>query len=210
MLYFRCSYREEKQCKALKQVQQVTFDDAPQFSVTYEHAHTCNVEPVLASHAGVILAEVEAPAASAGVLRFGFSGGGHHHCDERMQEEKQQCPQSVPPISSFLMGSMYSWNTQLHEQNPAFSPEISPLDAAPSSSFPIIPSLPSPPSTDDGDGVFSMWEWDSFRYCLDDPFHQDDHVQFPGNNLGTLVSWETHGCSLARILTSNEPKESIL
>ncbi|KAL6652633.1 hypothetical protein ACP70R_011558 [Stipagrostis hirtigluma subsp. patula] len=190
-LYFRCSYREDKNCMAAKQVQQENFDDPPLFMVTYEHEHTCDAVPVV----DAVIVEAEPPAPSDGLVLKFSSCSGSHHGDVRMQQEWLP----MPPSPFFMMNSDSS-NGRLHDQQPAFTSDIPPL--APSSFF--VDGLVAPPSTDDEGGMLSTWEWDLFRYCMDDHLHVGDHPQFPVNSPGNLFSWEVDGCSVAHALTGVE------
>ncbi|KAL6845885.1 hypothetical protein ACP4OV_024460 [Aristida adscensionis] len=211
-LYYRCSYFEERKCPALKKVQQSNFDDPPLFAVIYEHEHTCGAVPVPAPDVDDMVAEAERPAGSDGmvVLRFGSSsssssssggGGGYGDAHTRMQQEwRQQYSQPQPPLprSMFLMTSFDSSSGHLHEQQPAAFPfDLPPAVASWLSSFPVTETSPAPPAVDDEGGMFSTWEWDSFRHSVDDQLQFGDHAQLPGHNSGSFVSWETNECSLA-------------
>ncbi|KAL6883603.1 hypothetical protein ACP4OV_011017 [Aristida adscensionis] len=216
-LYFRCSYHEGRKCKALKQVQQETFDDPPLFSVTYKHDHTCDVAPVPAPDVGAIAAELGPPAASHGglVLRFSSSSDDSCHRDAPMQQEWEQYHhQPVPLSSSFLMTSSCSWNAQWQDHQPAFpSDDGMPAFTASwsSSSFPITESLPMiiPPWTDDEGGMMSMLERDSFDYYLGDHHlhRNNNHVEFQGESSGSSALRETGNCAIAHILPGIEAEE---
>ncbi|KAL6845881.1 hypothetical protein ACP4OV_024456 [Aristida adscensionis] len=200
-LYFRCSYRDDKNCMASKQVQQENCSDPPLFMVTYEHEHTCGAVPLPASDVDDFVDDDEPPAASDGwLLRFGSSGGSRCR-DAWMQHERPQHHLQPVPPSPFLMMNFdsYSSSCQLRDRNPVFLADIPPAAAAswPSpSSFSIVDdaSAPPPSSTDDEGGMFSAWGWDSSRYCL------DDHLEFRDNSSCSLFSWEVDGCSLGHAL----------
>ncbi|KAF3327358.1 WRKY transcription factor 55 [Carex littledalei] len=48
--YFRCTYRDDENCVATKQVQQKDFTDPPVYEVTYKNSHSCNLTPMSAAN----------------------------------------------------------------------------------------------------------------------------------------------------------------
>lgn len=45
--YFRCTYRDDRNCAATKQVQQKDFTDPPVYEVTYKNSHSCTSTPMV-------------------------------------------------------------------------------------------------------------------------------------------------------------------
>ncbi|KAL5221796.1 hypothetical protein ABZP36_026509 [Zizania latifolia] len=172
-LYYRCSYREDRQCLASKLVQQENDDDPPMFKVTYTYEHTCNTTPVPTPDV-----VAEPPATSAGdayLLRFGSAGG--HGDPEQMDQRERQQHRPAARGRPFMMLSFDS-NSHLHEQ-PAFPSDQLPAAASPPFTADALP--PPPPSTMDGGGDL-LSTWDSFRYGLDDDHAQiGSHVYLPDN-----------------------------
>ncbi|XP_066315278.1 probable WRKY transcription factor 70 [Miscanthus floridulus] len=168
-LYFRCSYREDRQCLASKLLQQKNGDDPPLYEVTYTYEHTCGAPPV--SFPDIV---AEPPAAREGlVLRFDSPGG--HGGDARMQQNGH-CQQSTSR-SPFMMLSFGS-SSQTHDHQPAVF--RSDLDAAGSPSFPTEGLPAPPPANGDGGGMFSTLN--SFAYDFDNQMHFGDHTYLPHNN----------------------------
>ncbi|KAI5003413.1 hypothetical protein ZWY2020_030573 [Hordeum vulgare] len=171
-LYYRCSYREDKQCLASKLVQQENHEDPPLFKVTYTYEHTCNSAPVPTPD---VVAELPAPATGDALfLRFDSTGAGHR--DAHRIEQERHYQQSAAPGSGWpSMMLSFDSNSQQHEQC-TFPSELPP---AASSSF-STEGLPAPPSTTDGGGDgFSTW--DSLRYGLNDHVHFGDHPYLPNS-----------------------------
>lgn len=48
--YFRCTYRDDENCAATKQVQQKDFTDPPVYEVIYKNSHSCNLTPLSAAN----------------------------------------------------------------------------------------------------------------------------------------------------------------
>ncbi|KAE8790215.1 hypothetical protein D1007_35553 [Hordeum vulgare] len=171
-LYYRCSYREDKQCLASKLVQQENHEDPPLFKVTYTYEHTCNSAPVPTPD---VVAELPAPATGDALfLRFDSTGAGHRDAHRIEQERHYQQP-AAPGSGWPSMMLSFDSNSQQHEQC-TFPSELPP---AASSSF-STEGLPAPPSTTDGGGDgFSTW--DSLRYGLNDHVHFGDHPYLPNS-----------------------------
>ena len=168
-LYFRCSYREDRQCLASKLLQQKNGDDPPLYEVTYTYEHTCGAPPV--SFPDIV---AEPPAAREGlVLRFDSPGG--HGGDARMKQNGH-CQQSTSR-SPFMMLSFGS-SSQTHDHQPAVF--RSDLDAAGSPSFPTEGLPAPPPANGDGGDMFSTLN--SFAYDFDNQMHFGDHTYLPHNN----------------------------
>uniref|UniRef100_J3L5A8 WRKY domain-containing protein n=1 Tax=Oryza brachyantha TaxID=4533 RepID=J3L5A8_ORYBR len=176
-LYYRCSYREDKQCLASKLVQQENDDDPPLYKVTYTYEHTCNTTPVPTPD---VVAEQPAPApGDAYLLRFGSS-----------QVDREQQQQRGAARRPFMMLSFDSSSHRLHhEQPPAFPPNHQlPAAASSSPSFTaeaLPPPAPPPTAMHDVDGGDLFSTWDSFRYGLDDGHgHLGSHVYLPDDCSG--------------------------
>ena len=175
-LYYRCSYREDKQCLAAKLVQQENHDDPPLFRVTYTYEHTCNAAPVPTPD---VVAELPAPSGDSLFLRFdstAASNGDIH----RMEQEQQYLPPVAPGWPSLMLS--FDSGSQPQTRHAAFPSEMPPL---PSSSRPFAtdgmlraPPLPSMTTDGGGDG-FSTW--DSPRYGLNDHVHFGDNGYLPDN-----------------------------
>uniref|UniRef100_A0A0D9V778 WRKY domain-containing protein n=1 Tax=Leersia perrieri TaxID=77586 RepID=A0A0D9V778_9ORYZ len=166
-LYYRCSYREDRQCLASKLVQQENDDDPPLYKVTYTYEHTCNTTPVPTPD---VVAEQPAPVAAGDtyLLRFGSSSNDGGVALQNERERHQHTAASRKPFMMLSFDS--SSHHQLHEQKQnGFSPDqLPPVAASPSPSF-TAEALPPPATTmamNDGGDLFSTW--DSFRYGLDD------------------------------------------
>ncbi|KAL5228453.1 hypothetical protein ABZP36_016718 [Zizania latifolia] len=179
-LYYRCSYRDDRQCLASKLVQQENDDDPPTFKVTYTYEHTCNSMPVPTPD---VVAEPPATG-DAYLLRFG-SAAGHGDTQQMDQRERQQHHTAVR--RPFVMLSFDS-NRNLHEQ-PAFpsdQPAAAAAAASPSFTPPprALPPPPPPSTMNGGDDLFSTW--DPFRYGLNDDHAQiGGHIYLPDNcNVG--------------------------
>ncbi|KAL6614257.1 hypothetical protein ACP70R_036527 [Stipagrostis hirtigluma subsp. patula] len=158
-LYYRCSYRGDKQCLASKMVQQENEEDPPLFTVTYTYEHTCGQAPIPTPD---IVAEP--PAAGNGlVLRFD-SPGGHRDAQTRQQGHYQSVSRSPYMMLSF--GS----NSQMQDQQPLFRSDPGAGTSA----------AAAPPSANNDSDMFSTW--DSVRYDLDDHTHFGNNVQYPYNS----------------------------
>ncbi|BAD73437.1 WRKY transcription factor 18-like protein [Oryza sativa Japonica Group] len=183
-LYYRCSYREDRQCLASKLVQQENDDDPPLYRVTYTYEHTCNTTPVPTPD---VVAEQPPPGAAgdAYLLRFGSSAGGGGGGAHQQQTERERQQQNTARRRPFMMLSFDSSSShQLHEQPHAFPPDgqlPATAAAASPSSFTAAEALAAPPLTttmNDGGDLFSTW--DALRYGLDyDHGHLGNHVYLP-------------------------------
>ncbi|XP_047056696.1 probable WRKY transcription factor 62 [Lolium rigidum] len=178
-LYYRCSYREDKQCLASKLVQQENNDDPPLFRVTYTYEHTCNAAPVPTPD---VVAELPAPTADSLFLRFDSTGASNG--DRHRMEQQRQYQQPMAPGWPSLMLSFES-NSQPHTHHAAFPSELPPVasTSTPFSADGMLQAtpLPSPAMTTDGGGDrFSTW--DSLKYGLNDHVHFGDNRYLADNN----------------------------
>ncbi|WVZ68387.1 hypothetical protein U9M48_017333 [Paspalum notatum var. saurae] len=164
-LYFRCSYREDRQCLASKLLQQKNGEDPPLYEVTYTYEHTCGAAPVPFPD---IVAEPPAGGREGLVLRFDSPGG---HGDAQMQQQGH-FQSTTAPRSPFMMLSFGSSSRQTHDQQPAFRSDLE----AGSPSFPTegLPALA--PANGDAD-MFSTLE--SFAQDFDNHMHFGDHTHLP-------------------------------
>ncbi|CAL4953909.1 unnamed protein product [Urochloa decumbens] len=159
-LYFRCSYRGDRQCLASKLLQQKNGDDPPLYEVTYTYEHTCGAPPVPFPD---IVADPAPPASREGlVLRFG-------HGDAQMQQGQYQ---STSPSPFMMLSFGSSSQTHEHDQQPAFHSD----QEAGSSSLPAE-GLSAPPPANGDCGMFSTW--DNFTYDFDNHMHYSDHTHLP-------------------------------
>ncbi|PWZ34796.1 putative WRKY transcription factor 46 [Zea mays] len=164
-LYFRCSYREDRQCLASKLLQQKNDDDPPLYEVTYTYEHTCGAPSV--SFPDIV---AEPPTSTEGlVLRFDSPGG-----DAWMQQNGRYHSTSR---SAFMMLSFGS-SSQTHDQQAAVF--RSDLEAG-SPSFPTegLPPAPPPANDDDEDMLSKL---NSFAYDFDNQMHFGDHTYLPHNS----------------------------
>ncbi|PUZ54213.1 hypothetical protein GQ55_5G112500 [Panicum hallii var. hallii] len=168
-LYFRCSYRGDRQCMASKLLQQKNGDDPPLYEVTYTYEHTCGAPPIPSPD---IVAEPPAASTEGLVLRFDSPGG--HGGDAQMMQQQGQYQQSSSR-SPFMMLSFGS-SCQAHDQQPAFHSDLEP---GLSSSLPNE-GLPAPPPANGDGGMFPTW--DSFTYDFDSHVHFGDHSRLPYNS----------------------------
>lgn len=167
-LYFRCSYRGDRQCLASKLLQQKNGDYPPLYEVTYTYEHTCGAPPVPFPD---IVAESPPPAREGLVLRFDSPAG---HGDS--QTPQHQRPYQSTSRSPFMMLSFGS-SSQAHDQQLAFRSEME----AGSSPLPNEELPAPPPANSDGDYMFSTW--DSFTtYDFDSHMHFSDHRHLPYNS----------------------------
>nr|CAB3478686.1 unnamed protein product [Digitaria exilis] len=162
-LYFRCSYRGDRQCLASKLLQQKNGDDPPLYEVTYTYEHTCGAPPVPFPD---IVAEPPPTAREGLVLRFDSPGS---HGDS---QTPQQGPYHQSTSRSPFMMLSFGSTSQAHDQQPAFRPD---LEAGSSP----LPNEGQPPANGDGD-MFSTW--DSFTYDFDSHMHFGDHSHLPYNS----------------------------
>ncbi|KAF0922047.1 hypothetical protein E2562_023999 [Oryza meyeriana var. granulata] len=182
-LYYRCSYREDRQCLASKLVQQENDDDPPLYKVTYTYEHTCNTTPVPTPD---VVAEQPAPAAGdAYLLRFGSSASGGIHGDAHQQIERDQRQQQQHSARRPFMMLSFDSSSHLHEQQHEFPPDQLPSAASPSFTAEALPPPVPPPTTTTNDGGDLFSTWDSFRYGLDDDHaHLGNHVYLPDDCSG--------------------------
>ncbi|KAJ1285975.1 hypothetical protein BS78_03G318300 [Paspalum vaginatum] len=167
-LYFRCSYREDRQCLASKLLQQKNGEDPPLYEVTYTYEHTCGAPPVPFPD---IVAEPQAGREGL-VLRFDSPGG---HGDAQMQ---QQGHYQSTPRNPFMMLSFGS-SRQTHDQQPAFRSDLE----AGSPSFPteLLPAPAPVPAINGDTDMFSTLE--SFAHDFDNHMHFSDNTHLPYNNI---------------------------
>jgi hypothetical protein len=170
-LYFRCSYRGDRQCLASKLLQQKNGDDPPLYEVTYTYEHTCGAAPVPFPD---IVAEPPPASGEGLVLRFDSPGGHGRAADLQMQQEQGQYQQ--PTSRSPYMMLSFGSRSQAHDQQPA---AFHYSDMEPRSSS--LPNEGLPPQAANGDGgVFSTW--DSLTYDFDSHMHFGDNTHLPYNS----------------------------
>ncbi|CAO2166836.1 unnamed protein product [Urochloa humidicola] len=166
-LYFRCSYRGDRQCLASKLLQQKNSDDPPLYEVTYTYEHTCGAPPVPFPD---IVADPPPASREGLVLRFDSPVG---HGDAQTQQGQYQST-SRSPFMMLSFGSSTQAQTHEHDQHTAFHSD---QETGSSSSLPVEEGLPAaPPANGDG-GMFSTW--DNFTYDFDNHMHYGDYTHLP-------------------------------
>uniref|UniRef100_J3N1S0 WRKY domain-containing protein n=1 Tax=Oryza brachyantha TaxID=4533 RepID=J3N1S0_ORYBR len=75
-LYYRCSYRDDRNCVATKVVQQENDADPPLYRVTYIHHHTCSPPPPAPPPGDVVFADPPWPGKADQPVFFRFSPTG--------------------------------------------------------------------------------------------------------------------------------------
>ncbi|CAO2177755.1 unnamed protein product [Urochloa humidicola] len=166
-LYFRCSYRGDRQCLASKLLQQKNNDDPPLYEVTYTYEHTCGAPPVPFPD---IMADPPPASREGLVLRFDSPAG---HGDAQTQQQGQYQSTSPSPFMMLSFGSSSQTQTHEHDQHPAFHSD---QETGSSSSLPAE-GLPVPPPANGDGGMFSTW--DNFSYDFDNHMHYGDHTHLP-------------------------------
>uniref|UniRef100_A0A0D9XIM5 WRKY domain-containing protein n=1 Tax=Leersia perrieri TaxID=77586 RepID=A0A0D9XIM5_9ORYZ len=174
-LYYRCSYRDDRNCMATKVVQQENEADPPLYRVTYIHQHTCNSSLPAPTPADVF-AEPPPPTKSEHPVLFRFSSTGRHtanNADPALHHHQQQ----PPTTAEAAQAPEYIRSGAPARRLSMFRAVVEGLRQ--------MRSLVPPPSAmvDDGWDAFSAFDLDTCEFSLDDELPSGDYDMYFQDNM---------------------------
>ncbi|KAF0929643.1 hypothetical protein E2562_023001 [Oryza meyeriana var. granulata] len=180
-LYYRCSYRDDRNCMATKVVQQENDADPPLYRVTYIHQHTCNPSPPAPTAADVFAEPSPAKAEHQVFFRFSSTGGHTAASADPVVHQLRQ-PAATTGVAQAQL-------TMLSDDEQPASIRSEPPGRRLSMFRAVVDglrqmrSLVPPPSArvDDGWDSFSAFDLDTCEFSLDDELLCGDLMYFPDN-----------------------------
>uniref|UniRef100_A0A0E0M6K0 WRKY domain-containing protein n=1 Tax=Oryza punctata TaxID=4537 RepID=A0A0E0M6K0_ORYPU len=184
-LYYRCSYRDDRNCMATKVVQQENDADPPLYRVTYIHTHTCNPLPPAPTPASVFTEPPSAKAEHHAVLfRFSSTSGGHMaNADHPAVHHQQWQPAATTMVAQAHQLSMMCDDEQQAAAIRSGPParRLSMFRAVVDGLRQMRSSAPPPSSTvvDGGWDTFSSFNLDTCEFSIDDELLCGDLMYSP-------------------------------
>ncbi|KAF2913029.1 transcription factor WRKY45-2-like isoform X2 [Oryza sativa Japonica Group] len=188
-LYYRCSYRDDRNCMATKVVQQENDADPPLYRVTYIHPHTCNPSPPAPTPAHVFTEPPPAKAEVHHAVLFRFSSTAGGHTANNAVHRQQWQPAAATMAAGAQAQLSMTMSDDEREQPPAAirsappARRLSMFRAVVDGLRQMRSSAPPTPSSsmvvDDGWDTFSSFDLDTCEFSVDDELLCGDHMYFP-------------------------------